>query len=60
MNRGDWRAMEDALRGELELGKKVSVSIDVAYPSTGGARPQAFSVSVTVDGVRQPPRIFIQ
>ncbi|EIJ45920.1 filamentous hemagglutinin outer membrane protein [Herbaspirillum sp. GW103] len=60
LNRGDWRAMEDSLRRELASGKSVSVSIDLAYPSAGGARPRAFSVSVTVDGVTQPPRIFNQ
>jgi len=49
LNRGDWRAMENYLRSELQAGKSVSVSIGVAYGD--GVRPSAFLVEAKVDGV---------
>jgi filamentous hemagglutinin len=59
LNRGDWRAMENSLRKELEAGKSVTVKIDVGYPSDAGVRPDKFFVIATIQG---RPRVweFIQ
>jgi filamentous hemagglutinin len=50
LNRGDWKAMERELAGYLKEGKNVSVKIDVGYPSSGGVRPNQFTVSTFING----------
>jgi hypothetical protein len=55
LNRGDWKAMENTLRKELDAGKKVTVTIEVGYPSAAGARPNTFFVTAIIDG---EPRYF--
>lgn len=35
LNRGDWKAMENFLRGEIGAGKNVTVKIEVGYPAGG-------------------------
>ncbi|MGJ4748666.1 DNA/RNA non-specific endonuclease, partial [Leptospira sp. SA-E8] len=60
LNQGDWRAMENYLRGELQAGKSVSVKIEVGYSDAGGVRPSEFRVIAVVDSRVQPPRIFNQ
>lgn len=50
LNRGDWKAMENSLRKELEAGKNVTVKIDVDYPPSGGSRPSSFRVIADIDG----------
>lgn len=52
--------MENYLRKELEAGKTVSIKIDVGYSASGGVRPSGFGVTIEVNGIRQPPRYFIQ
>ncbi|MBK9446257.1 MAG: DNA/RNA non-specific endonuclease [Betaproteobacteria bacterium] len=49
LNRGDWKAMERMLKGELDAGKSVSVKIDVGYPSGGGMRPNEFKVTMNIE-----------
>ncbi|WP_417312277.1 DNA/RNA non-specific endonuclease [Ectopseudomonas khazarica] len=50
LNRGDWKAMENSLRKELEAGKAVSVKIEVKYPPGNGVRPSEFKVYAMMDG----------
>lgn len=50
LNRGDWKAMENYLRGGLQAGKNVSVKIDVGYPASSGGRPDGFLVNAMIDG----------
>ncbi|WNO04234.1 DUF637 domain-containing protein [Rhodoferax mekongensis] len=50
LNRGEWKAMEAMLKNEIDAGKKVSVKIDVGYPSGNGARPNVFLVTATING----------
>lgn len=50
LNRGDWRARENYLRGELQAGKNVSMKIEVGYPVSGGVRPDGFIVDAIIDG----------
>jgi filamentous hemagglutinin len=50
LNRQDWKAMENFFRSELAAGKTVNVRIDVGYPVSGGARPDAFIVNAMIDG----------
>lgn len=54
LNRGDWKAMENSLRKELEAGKKVTVKIEVGYPTVGGVRPNEFRVTAIVNGEEIP------
>jgi filamentous hemagglutinin len=56
LNRGEWKAMENLLRKELEAGKTVTVKIDVSYPLGGGVRPNAFNVIAIIDGKPTPFR----
>jgi DNA/RNA non-specific endonuclease. len=56
LNRGDWKAMENTLRREMEAGKTVTVKIDVSYPPAGGVRPSTFTVIANVDGKIIPYR----
>lgn len=53
LNRGDWKAMENAFRAALNDGKSVTVKIDVGYPAGGGVRPDTFFVTATIDGVKK-------
>ncbi|WP_353400605.1 DNA/RNA non-specific endonuclease, partial [Hydrogenophaga sp. 5NK40-0174] len=50
LNRGDWKAMENQLRGFINEGKNVTMRVEVGYPPGGGARPNEFRVLATVDG----------
>jgi len=50
LNRGDWKAMENFLRGEVEAGKTVSVKIEIEYAVSGGRRPDSFVVNAMIDG----------
>lgn len=50
LNRGDWRAMENSLRKDLEAGKSVSVKVEVKYPPGDGIRPSEFKVYAMIDG----------
>jgi len=55
LNRGDWRVMEDYLRGELQAGKSVDISIDVKY-DLSSIRPNEFRVLAKIDGKSVPFR----
>lgn len=48
LNRGDWKAMENSLRSELEAGKTVSIKIDVGYANGNSSRPSRFLVTATI------------
>jgi len=50
LNHGDWTAMENSTRKELDAGKSVTVNIEVGYPSVEGSRPNTFFVTAIVDG----------
>lgn len=50
LNRGEWKAMENFLRSELEAGKNVSIKIDVGYPNGNTTRPSSFFVIAKIDG----------
>lgn len=54
LNRGDWKAMENFARRELEAGKNVSIKVDLKYPSSNSGRPNEFNVTVNVDGKVTP------
>lgn len=56
LNRGDWKAMENSLRKDLEAGKSVSVKVEVKYPPSDGVRPSEFRVLATIDGKLVPFR----
>lgn len=60
LNRGDWKAMENTIRKELEAGKSVSVKIEVGYPSGNTTRPDKFVVTPTINGIPQRPFEFQQ
>lgn len=44
LNRGDWKAMENFARRELEAGKKVSIKVEIDYPNSSFKRLNLFSV----------------
>ncbi len=50
LNRGDWKAMENMFRTELQAGNQVRVKIDVGYAVPGSARPSEFIVRAVIDG----------
>lgn len=50
LNRGDWKAMENSLRSELEAGKTVSIKVDVGYANGNSSRPSSFFVIAKIDG----------
>lgn len=60
LNRGDWKAMENSIRKELEAGKSVSVRIEVSYPNGNTTRPDKFVVTPTINGILQRPFEFQQ
>lgn len=56
LNRGDWKAMENHLRDQVNAGKAVTVKIEVGYPAGGGVRPNEFKVLASIDGKIVPFR----
>lgn len=55
LNRGDWKAMENSLRKDLEAGKSVSVRNEVTYSQSDSIRPSEFKVYAMIDN---QPTIF--
>jgi len=55
LNRGDWRAMENYLRSELQAGKSVDISIDVKY-DVSSIRLNEFTVRAKIDAKSVPFR----
>lgn len=46
LNRGDWKAMENFARKELEAGKNVSIKVDLKYPGSNSLRPNKLLVTI--------------
>jgi hypothetical protein len=57
LNRGEWKAMENEWARAAEANKKVMVEIKPLYYDDT-KRPEYFSVTYTIDGVKQPLRYF--
>ncbi len=58
LNRGEWKKMENEWARLAAEGKVVKVKIDVVYES-GTRRPAKFIVEHKIDGINQPPQIFL-
>jgi len=53
LNRGDWKAMENQLRSELNAGKSVNFRVDIGYPDAHTFGPNRFNVTAIIDGEEQ-------
>lgn len=58
LNQGEYKKLENMWAKEIELGNKVAVTVDVIYDGSG-SRPTGFKVRYSINGIRQPSRVFI-
>lgn len=49
LNRGEWKRMENFLRGELLAGKTIDVKIDLGYLHGSDGRPSQFIVMAKIN-----------